>query len=99
MRLSSDRGKGLVSHNASEMGDFPSLSSSSQRALITAMQEPSFYPKGVSEVGHKETHISHLFFGFFNPGQEEIFPPRRIALEPEARTFSLSWGTTHFPRE
>src|SRR3990170_1716417 len=62
MRLSSDRGKGLVSHNASEMGDFPSLSSSSQRALITAMQEPSFYPKGVSEVGHKETHISHLFF-------------------------------------
>src|SRR3989338_6323353 len=62
MRLSSDGGKGLVSHNASEMGDFPSLSSSSQRALITAMQEPSFYPKGASEVGHKETHISHLFF-------------------------------------
>jgi aminoglycoside phosphotransferase family enzyme/predicted kinase len=62
MRLSSDGGKGLVSHNASEMGDFPSLSSSSQKALITAMQEPSSYPKGVSEVGHKETHISHLFF-------------------------------------
>ena len=33
-----------------------------QQNLVTAMLEPDFYPKQPTEVIHKETHISHLFF-------------------------------------
>jgi aminoglycoside phosphotransferase family enzyme/predicted kinase len=33
-----------------------------QAPLIAAMSEPAFYPQGPSEIGHVETHISHLFF-------------------------------------
>lgn len=33
-----------------------------QEAIVTAMMDPGFYPKGGPEVTHKETHISHLFF-------------------------------------
>ena len=36
--------------------------SNSQRSLILAMLDPSFYPHEPSEVTHLETHISHLFF-------------------------------------
>ena len=31
-------------------------------SLVQAMLDPEFYPKPPSEVTHKETHISHLFF-------------------------------------
>jgi uncharacterized protein len=34
----------------------------SQDGLVSAMMEPSFYPKPLSEVTYRETHISHLFF-------------------------------------
>jgi aminoglycoside phosphotransferase family enzyme/predicted kinase len=34
----------------------------SQDGLVSAMMEPTFYPKPPAEVTHKETHISHLFF-------------------------------------
>ena len=33
-----------------------------QPSLLVAMLEPSFYPGALSEVTHRETHISHLFF-------------------------------------
>jgi aminoglycoside phosphotransferase family enzyme/predicted kinase len=33
-----------------------------QKTLVAAMMEPEFYPKPPTEVTHKETHISHLFF-------------------------------------
>ena len=33
----------------------------SQDELVSAMLEPSFYPKRPSKVTHKETHISHVF--------------------------------------
>jgi aminoglycoside phosphotransferase family enzyme/predicted kinase len=33
-----------------------------QASLLMAMLEPSFYPEGVIEVSHRETHISHIFF-------------------------------------
>lgn len=55
-------GKDLASHHAREIGDSAYDFSPGQRALITAMLDPSFYPKRASEVGHQETHISHLFF-------------------------------------
>src|SRR5215475_15225756 len=33
----------------------------SQPELVSAMLEPSFYPKRPTKVAHKETHISHVF--------------------------------------
>ncbi|OGQ25242.1 MAG: hypothetical protein A3C54_07245 [Deltaproteobacteria bacterium RIFCSPHIGHO2_02_FULL_60_17] len=42
--------------------DFPAYLSAGQTPLITAMLEPSFYAQGAAEIGHVETHISHLFF-------------------------------------
>src|SRR5215510_47968 len=36
-------------------------SGGSQSDLVSAMQEPGFYPKRPSKVTHKETHISHVF--------------------------------------
>jgi uncharacterized protein len=36
--------------------------SNRQNELISAMLKPSFYPNCPTEVTHKETHISHLFF-------------------------------------
>ena len=33
-----------------------------RRSLVEAMLDPAFYPRRPSSVGHRETHISHLFF-------------------------------------
>ncbi len=42
--------------------DLPGYPTAGQASLIKAMLEPSFYPQGAYEIGHVETHISHLFF-------------------------------------
>ena len=52
----------MSSHHARQGEDFASYSSSGQMPLIMAMGESCFYPKRPSEVTHRETHISHLFF-------------------------------------
>jgi aminoglycoside phosphotransferase family enzyme len=59
--LSHDGGKKLASQQAKEIADV-GPSSSGQGPLIIAMLDPSFYPRRPSEVAHRETHISHLFF-------------------------------------
>src|ERR1051325_324620 len=33
-----------------------------QDAVVTAMQDPAFYPDRAAQITHIETHISHLFF-------------------------------------
>lgn len=43
-------------------GDANQKERGSQELLIAAMKEPSFYPRGGSEIAHEETHISHVFF-------------------------------------
>jgi hypothetical protein len=45
-----------------EQGDGRSSPGDSEPSLVAAMLDPSFYPGGVVQVSHKETHISHLFF-------------------------------------
>jgi aminoglycoside phosphotransferase family enzyme len=49
---------GTVRHDSPPSG----VISAPQPGLIEAMMQPGFYPKPPAEVGHKETHISHLFF-------------------------------------
>ena len=39
-----------------------STDSEREESLIEAMMRPAFYPKLPTEVSHKETHISHVFF-------------------------------------
>lgn len=60
---SSPRGGNELSlHHPRTGEDLPAYLSAGQTPLITAMLEPSFYAQGASEIGHVETHISHLFF-------------------------------------
>lgn len=42
--------------------NFNSPRPGSKKPLLTAMLEPSFYPRRPSEVSHLETQLSHLFF-------------------------------------
>jgi aminoglycoside phosphotransferase family enzyme/predicted kinase len=44
------------------LGESSSAGSNSHQSLLSAMLDPAFYPDGPSEVTHRETHISHLFF-------------------------------------